>query len=103
MNALLNERNLKIRTDKLRVNFTKNPTMIDEAARHAQTNGLSEECVDQVNQVRSHKKLLLPVELVEASGKQRTEAFDKINKSSQTRRKFEFPEVAHPGAKSEKV
>ena len=60
VNALLNKRNLKIINDKLRVNFTKNPTIMDEAVRYAKSNGLSEECVDQINQVRFHKKLLFP-------------------------------------------
>ena len=74
-----------------------------EAVMHAKMNGLSEECVDQINQVRLHEKLLLPIELVGASGKLRTEAFDKINKASQIRWKFEFPEVASPGAKLKKA
>ena len=45
----------------------------------------------------------MPVKLVGASGKLRTEDFDKINKTSQIRWKFEFPEVASPGAKLKKV
>jgi len=83
VNELLTERNLTIRNDESRVKFTKNVTMMDEAVRHAKMNGLGEECVDQINHVRLHKKLLLPVELVGASGKMRTEAFDKFNKASQ--------------------
>ena len=39
---------------------------MDEAVRYAKMNGLSEEYVDQINQARLHKKLLLPVELVGA-------------------------------------
>ena len=55
--------------------------------------GPIEDAVDQINQVRLHKKLLLPVELVVAIGKLRTEAFYKIKSTSQIRWKFEFPEV----------
>ena len=56
VNVLLNERNLKIRNNSSRVKFTKNVNMMDEEVRHAKMNGLGEECVDQMNQVRLHKK-----------------------------------------------
>ena len=59
--------------------------MMDEAVRRAKIKGLIEDAVDQINQFILCKKLLLPVELVGATGKPRTEAFDKINSTSQIR------------------
>ena len=46
MNALLIERNLKIRNNKLRVNLIKNQTIIDEVVRYTKTKGVSKEYVD---------------------------------------------------------
>ena len=42
VNALLNERNLKIRNDASSVKFTKNVILMDEAVRYAKMNGLGE-------------------------------------------------------------
>ena len=85
VNALMNERKLMIRNEKPRVIFTKNAAIMDEAVRYAKMKGLSEDAVDQINQVRLYEKLLLPVELVGATRKLHTEAFDKINSTSQIR------------------
>ena len=60
VNALLNERNLKIRNEKPRVKFTKNPAIMDKTARHVKMKGLSEDFVDQINQVRLHKRFYFP-------------------------------------------
>ena len=65
---------------------------MDEAVRHFKTKGLIKETIDQTSQVRLHKKVILPVELVGTKGILRTEVFDKMNNASQIIRKFKFPE-----------
>ena len=76
---------------------------MEEAVRHVKTKGLNKETIDQTNHVRLNKKVLLPMELVGATERLRTEAFDKINSASQMRWKFEFTEGDSPGPKLRKV
>ena len=53
--------------------------------------------------MRLHKKLYLPLELVGATGRSRTETFDMRNSESQLKWKFKFPQVEAPGPKLMKI
>ena len=52
-----------------------------------------------MNQVRLHKKLCLPLELVVTTGRSRTDAFDTKNGRSQLKWNFDFPKVEELGLK----
>ena len=83
--------------------MTKNVTLMDEAVRHAKTKGLKKEIVYQINHVRLHKKVCLPVELKRASRKYRTVSFDTKNSKSQFKLKFSFPMLEQLRPKSMKT
>ena len=69
VNAMMIERKLTIRNEKQRAPTTKNVTLIDEAVSYVKTKGSNKETSDQENQQRLHKKVILPVELVGATGR----------------------------------
>ena len=96
---MLSQRKLEIRkyiTNSARM--TKNVTLMDEALRNVKIKGLKR-ILDQIKHVTLHKKLCLPLELTEAAGRSRTDAFDMKNSKSQLKRKFEFPKVDALGVK----
>ena len=55
--------------------------------------------MDQIKQVRLHKKLHLSLELVVATERSRTDDFDTKNGKIQLKRNFDFPKVEEPGTK----
>ena len=76
---------------------------MDDALRSVKMTGLKKEIVDQINHIRLHKILCLPLELVGAAGRPITDAFDLKNNLSQLKWKFKFPKVDAPGIKSMKT
>ena len=60
VNMMIRERNLEIRNQKKEKKIIRNVTIIDEALRHAKSEGLKNEIVDQINHVSLSKKLHLP-------------------------------------------
>ena len=72
---------------------------MEEAVRHVKMKGFKKELVDQINHVRLHKKVNLPVELVGSRGRSRTGSFDKTNSKSQFKWRFKFPKIEQLGPK----
>ena len=98
---LLSDKKLKIRVEeKNSVILTTNITLMEEAVRHVNSKGFTKETFDQINHVRLHNKLHLPVELVGERGISITETFDNEKTKSQFKWKFELPEVENSGDKA---
>ena len=64
-----------------------------------ETGRITKGTIDQVNQVRLHKKLCLPLELVGTTGRSSTDAFDAKNGTNQLKWNFDFPKAEEPGPK----
>ena len=103
MNVLIRERNLENTNQEKGKIITRNVTKMDKALRCEKIEGLKYEIVDQINHVRLSKKFHLLLELVGATGRLRTDAFDKKYSNIQLKWKFEFPSVEKIGSKSWKT
>ena len=66
---------------------------MDEALRNVKQKGLENEKLDQINHVRLHKKLFLPLELAGEKVRSRNNAFYTKNSKSELKRKLDFPKV----------
>ena len=93
----LNRRQLKVenKTNESKW-FSKNKTIMDYAIEHTKSNELKEELLAPLNQVRMHKRMLIPCELVGFSGDKMTKEMREKEARSCIEWKINFDVVPKP-------
>ena len=80
---MMNERNLEVVNQTIDQPFlTNNKTIIEYAEQHIVKKELENSAYNRINYVQLYKEMIIPVELVEAKGRERIEAFTNIEKKS---------------------
>jgi len=102
--AKLDRRRLKIENRlNERTWISKNLTIMDYAIKYVDSQRLKEEILAPINQIRIHKRMLLPCELVGFNGESKTKEMREKELKSCVEWKFKYDEVPKPSAKSYEI
>ena len=61
--------------------------------KYTKENNLDDAIFDQINHIRLYKKLIIPAKLVRARGRERTNAYNKLEEKSILKWNINFPKV----------
>ena len=83
--------------------ISTNLTIMDYAIKYVDRQRLNENILAPINQIRIHKRMLLPCELVGFNGEKRTKEMREREMKSCVEWKFEYDKVPKPSAKSYEI
>ena len=101
---MLKERKLKVINDNhIKVLDAVNMTIMDLALKYVEEKDLSDMIIPPINQMRHHKRMILPCELIGMLGRRKTFYFENLEASSCILWNIQFSEVPTPSIKTKET
>ena len=94
---IMNERNLEVVNSIVEILFlTENKMIMKYVGQYIKEKDMDNTIFNQINHIKLCKKIIISVELVGVRGRERTDAYNELEKKSMLKQNINFPKVKKP-------